>query len=197
MLKREDIFLKELRERTANAHQKLEENRFSRSIVNENISEADYITFLSRFYGFVLPLENSIYTNAEKYLPDAASRKRAQLLYNDLLNLGLTEQNIKDLPLCSDMPEFDETISSLGAMYVFEGSTLGGQVISRHLQKALPYISDKSITFFKGHGKETGPMWKKFLDNFCETAVTENKQEEIISVSENTFLKFYNWLQQA
>lgn len=197
MLRSADIFLKELRERTANAHQKLEENRFSKAIVNESISEADYITFLGRFYGFVLPLENTIYTNAEKYIPDVSQRKRAPLIYQNLLNLGLTDENINALPVCADMPDFEDITSSLGAMYVFEGSTLGGQLISRHLQKAIPGISDQSISFFRGHGKDTGPMWKKFLDNFCETAVTENKQDQIISVSENTFLKFYNWLQLA
>jgi heme oxygenase len=51
-----------------------------------------------------------------------------------------------------------------GVLYVVEGSTLGGQVISRHLNTHMGLTQDAGATFFHGYGARTGPMWQSFLN---------------------------------
>ena len=59
-------------------------------------------------------------------------RYRAPLILEDLARLGFPAQP----PLCLAMPSLRTHAQLLGALYVMEGSTLGGQVIARQLDKA-------------------------------------------------------------
>jgi len=52
--------------------------------------------------------------------------------------------------------------AAFGAVYVVEGATLGGQVISRQVIPALALSPDRGCRFFSGYGAETGERW-------CET----------------------------
>jgi heme oxygenase len=66
-------------------------------------------------------------------------------------------------------PEFTSFPHALGALYVLEGSTLGGRIILRHLETHTVDIPSDAMSFFAGHGAETGSMWRAFvakLDTF-------------------------------
>jgi heme oxygenase len=41
------------------------------------------------------------------------------------------------LPQYHDLPDIEDWPRMLGCLYVLEGATLGGQIISRHLQRTL------------------------------------------------------------
>lgn len=47
-----------------------------------------------------------------------------------------------------------------GICYVLEGSMLGGQVITRHVQARVP---EAPVQYFSGWGEQTGPRWRQFL----------------------------------
>ena len=61
----------------------------------------------------------------------------------------------------------------IGYLYVKQGSTLGGQVISAHLKKELGLEKGRSIFFFNGYGRKTGEVWRGFLE------FLENQEESI------------------
>ena len=44
----------------------------------------------------------------------------------------------------------------LGAMYVMEGSTLGGQLIARHVELVLGLTAGQGNAHFRGHNERTG-----------------------------------------
>ncbi|GAA3961220.1 biliverdin-producing heme oxygenase [Allohahella marinimesophila] len=50
----------------------------------------------------------------------------------------------------------------IGYLYVKQGSTLGGQHISRHVQRQLGLTPGESQFFFHGFGDRTGLYWKVF-----------------------------------
>lgn len=52
---------------------------------------------------------------------------------------------------------------ALGAFYVQEGSTLGGQIVLRHLEKARIGIPAEAQRFFAGHGPRTRSSWTFFV----------------------------------
>jgi len=71
----------------------------------------------------------------------------------------------------SDTFEISSFAHALGALYVMEGSTLGGRIILRHLETQEIDIPADAMSFFAGHGAETGSMWRFFvakLDAFGE-----------------------------
>lgn len=68
---------------------------------------------------------------------------------------------------------------AIGYLYVKQGSTLGGQRISRHVQQQLGLKPGEAQFFFHGFGSRTGPHWKAFLqylaqvERDCEISTTE------------------------
>lgn len=54
--------------------------------------------------------------------------------------------------------------AALGAVYVVEGATLGGQVIARQVIPALALSSERGCRFFTGYGPETGERWRETRD---------------------------------
>jgi len=96
-------------------------------------------------------------------------RQRGHLIEQDLLSLGAAiPQQIapfpaEDIPgLRVGAPEFCP--SFLGAMYVMEGSTLGGQHIARHLEAVFDQHPCTCNAYFRGYGHETGALWQAFRE---------------------------------
>jgi heme oxygenase len=89
---------------------------------------------------------------------DLAERGRAALIAEDLLGLGASPSRIAALPVCDDVAAMQSAGDYLGALYVAEGSTLGGQLIAR----ALAHMGENR-RFFLGHGGEHSRLWRSFV----------------------------------
>lgn len=90
---------------------------------------------------------------------DFDSRKRAHWLADDIGYLGRTCGQARSFAHC-----IDTRAAGIGALYVLEGSTLGGQAILRQAAR-LPGISaTHGARFFCGHAAKTGSMWLAFVE---------------------------------
>lgn len=157
----------------------------------ESIRHADhYAVILKMFYGFYSPLEISIerYITPE-HLPDLAMRRKAAAILNDLNQMGQVESG---WPVCTLLPGIGSVAEAFGALYVLEGSTLGGRVMAKMLRKNQHLlIPEKALTFFEGYKEETGSHWKTFL-----MALNQQPYADAIANSANeTFLQLKNWMQ--
>ena len=164
----------------------------------KTITKAQYGKILSKFYGFFSPLEENLkhISTFDQYLPDFPERRKAHLLLEDLQHLALYDQNI---PLCNNLPEVHNLSQAFGCLYVMEGSTLGGQFISRVVKSKLEIPTDKGTTFFGGYGKETGKKWKIFqqaLESYAGS-LSSSEEAKIIESANETFVKFENWLNKG
>ena len=72
-------------------------------------------------------------------------------------------------PVSFRLPSFGE---ALGAMYVVEGSTLGGRTIVPHVRRALG--SAVPTAYFSSYGDRTMPMWSSFRRRFGELVATSD-----------------------
>jgi heme oxygenase (biliverdin-IX-beta and delta-forming) len=150
----------------------------------------DYAIILKMFYGYFQPIEKSI----EQFLhtgilPDLAERRKASSLLEDLRQLGHATDN---LPLCTELPSINDSATAFGALYVLEGSTLGGKHIAKMLAKNAA-VPEGATRFFSGYGEQTGSRWKAFLEVF-------NRQpggEAVIASANQTFYLLKGWMQQA
>ncbi len=177
----------ELKEQTRVVHADLEKKLLSHiQVVNDSDR---YVSLLRLMYGYYAGLEEKL-DHHKDHLPDYTARRKSAAILNDLKRLAYPTH---DLPVCHDLPEIDSPAAALGAMYVLEGSTLGGKIISKMLLKQVPTL-DGAITFFQGYHDETIDMWQKFK-NHLHASVTNDDFEETHRAASETFVKFKKWLE--
>lgn len=87
-------------------------------------------------------------------------RRRGHLARADLSLLGASTQRV---PCDAVMPVASQA-QALGAMYVVEGSCLGGQVIARRAADRFGIGVDNGGSFFGARGAATQPLWRQFCE---------------------------------
>ncbi|AII53607.1 hypothetical protein N008_16705 [Hymenobacter sp. APR13] len=172
--------LSRLRLETRPFHDAVETNRFNQALTAGTVTAAHTAVFLARMYGFVQPYEAALRRHAAAFGPEwqLEQRYRGHLILEDLARLGYSGTP----PLCPAMPPLETRAQLLGAMYVLEGSTLGGQVIARQLGAA----GIAGRTFFAGRAERTGPLWKQFTQ-LLEAAATPETADTIAASAVHTF----------
>lgn len=177
--------LARVRAETRPYHEALEQNSFNQALTAGAPTQELTNWFLRKMYGFLVPYEQQIRKHSWPPAWQVQRRYRAHLILQDLS----AEASAADLPLCATMPPLQTWPELLGAMYVLEGSTLGGQIIARQLAKA----GITTRTYFSGYADQTGTMWKSFCQLLNEAA-TEINQDEIVLSARRTFQHLDAWL---
>ncbi|MGZ0714731.1 biliverdin-producing heme oxygenase [Pseudomonas palleroniana] len=164
---------------------------------SEHLDAQWYQRLLQAYYGFYAPMEVSLY--ASGLIPagfDPAQRVKTPTLVNDLKALGLDDEAIRALPYCCQLPTFDTPAACLGALYVLEGATLGGQVLRREMAQRLAVNADNGGAFLNIYGAETGRRWKDFLDYLGCLPLDADAKARAVIAARSTFSGFEQWLER-
>ena len=180
-----------VRETARSAHEVLETRL---NAILENISLSGYETLLSRFFGFYQPMEArlTVLAGQPDFPPEFKFRSKAPLLAGDLLALGRSESFLRTVPLCERLPELSTTAQALGAIYVFEGAALGGQVIAPRLRSRLGIMPQNGGAFFYGDGPRVAVRWKAFREVLAGTPA--ESAGPTAQAALQTFEAFNRWL---
>jgi len=116
---------------------------------------------------------------------DLARRRKTHHICSDLMYLD--GQDIGPPPSCDKVPQLRTLAEGFGCLYVVEGSTLGGQVILRHLRQTLDFGPGKGASFFASYGPEVGSMWRAFGDAAKSHCTTEDRIREAVDSAISTF----------
>ncbi len=180
----------QLKTETAQQHVALE--RLVIPTIKSIKSFDDYKRLLQLFYGYYQPVETAIDNHINILdLPDYAERRKAILIKQDLESIKETAFN---LPLCNDLPTITNMSEALGAMYVLEGSTLGGKFIGKMIAKQLDVNNNDSIQFFSAYGDEVEEKWYSFKNHIDLYTSNADVSKQVISAANDTFLKFKEWI---
>jgi heme oxygenase (biliverdin-IX-beta and delta-forming) len=125
---------------------------------------------------------------------DSAMRLKTPTLVDDLHALGLDNLAIDALPRCAELPVSDTAAACLGALYVLEGATLGGQVLRREMAQRLGLDADNGGAFLNVYGAETGRRWKDFLDYLGRLPLDADAKQRAVDAACSTFSCFEQWL---
>jgi heme oxygenase len=80
-------------------------------------------------------------------------------------------------------------------LYVLEGSTLGGQLISRHINLVIGLAPGHGCDFFSGHGGATGEMWQRFRNSVeAYASARPSEPPAVIESAVRTFQTFNAWM---
>ncbi|QHS60934.1 biliverdin-producing heme oxygenase [Chitinophaga agri] len=180
-----------LRERTGKQHQDLERVLIPR-IKAANTPEA-YTSLLQLFYGYYYPLEQHIAAHMDITFPGGFERRRkAALLLDDIA--AITNAPAIQPICCNDIPEIADNAQALGAMYVLEGSTLGGQVICQILSRNLSSPDlPKALSFFNGYGADTQSYWDTFVHYLQGYNGDDTQRQRLLDAAAATFEHFRSW----
>ena len=180
-----------LKEHTKTPHQELESAIIYK--IKQLGSTQSYINFLKVFYGYLAAVEEKISASIDTgVIEDYAERRKGDKLLDDISVLSVSSGSI---PLAQNTPEITNNAQALGAMYVLEGSTLGGKYISRMVSQQLQLPPEDGFSFFNGYREQTDTMWEKFktqLDNHSSI----NTEGSVIEAANQTFIKFKIWIDE-
>ena len=187
-----NTLLEALRAGTALLHAALEKRL---PFFSERLDAQWYRRLLQAYVGFYQPMEAALYGSG--LIPegfDTAMRVKTPTLVNDLYALGLDDHAIDSLPRCLELPTLDTPAACLGALYVLEGATLGGQVLRREMAQRLDVNADNGGAFLDIYGVETGRRWKDFLDYLGNQSLDAPARQRAVDAAHSTFSCFEQWL---
>lgn len=151
-----------------------------------------YISLLKTFYGFYHPLEQKIggFIDAS-VIPDMDQRRGSSLIMADLHALGA---DVSLMPQAKQLPALSNAALAMGALYVLEGSTLGGRYIANMLSRQVdPPLQKDELRFFTGYGPQTGIKWTSFVAILNEYASDEYTISQMVDAANQTFLHLNLW----
>jgi heme oxygenase len=163
------------------------------------LSLTDYHHRLRRYHGFYAPIEPLIAAalDGPRWGLDMAARTKTAWLAVDLACLGDSEEAgglpPTALPLCTALPPLQTQADAFGCLYVLEGATLGGRVISRHIEQVLGLDATHGARFFHGYGEQTGAMWKAFRGALSAFADQPSQEDRVVASAIATFAALRVW----
>jgi heme oxygenase len=173
-----------LRAATQGPHERLHGHAGLSIVKDGTITLPDYRALLRRLYGFYLPFEQAV----------GGGDLRTQWLKSDLAGLGASEATLSGIGLCPDIPRYDGVERRLGALYVVEGSALGGRQLCRGLDRLLGADAVEGRRFFAGRGPDTGAAWRGFLDELAVVGAGPGGRAAMVGAAVETFTVFETWL---
>ena len=187
------MILNRLKAATHSRHTALESRL---PLLNVNLARSAYRELVHLFFGYYEPLEKTLLVQPcwESIGFDYVERCKTPRLRQDLLALGDTAASLECLARCHSLPPLISSAQVLGCLYVIEGATLGGQIISRHLASGLGIDAASGAAFFSGYGLQTGSRWKAFCAMLEAQADQHGNHQDMVDSARQTFETLGQWL---
>ena len=182
-----------LKQETKVNHQQLEKLLINQMRLISN--RTGYVKLLQLFYRYFGALEERInqyiFPQQLEEQHHFQRRKTDRIAEDIIVSGGIIQEKCTD----EDLPEIKNALQAFGALYVIEGSTLGGKVIAKMMQRQLNTDSSEGFTFFYGYGDETEKRWAIFQQLLNNQTVNKADKEVVLRASDETFAKFKLWIE--
>jgi heme oxygenase (biliverdin-IX-beta and delta-forming) len=180
----------DLRTQTRQQHQQLE------AINALPTTRSAHVAQLTAFYGFIAPWEQKLADALPESDPIRRDRAKTAWLEADLDFFGCDAAQRDALPRAEHLPSTASRDEILGAAYVLEGATLGGQIISRHLEHTLGLRDGGGYRFFLSYGPDVSSQWQKFRTELLQ-ASSVRSDPIIVSAARETFSLLAQWFSRC
>lgn len=184
-------FQEQLKQETKTYHHKIETAPLLKKVIDANITLDEYRLLINKFYSYIKPCEILIQHLSCRDL--LLNREKTPLLEQDLIVLGMDKNALEEMTQCVHLPVLVEREHVLGYLYVIEGSTLGGQVISHILHATLQLTPATGIRYFNGYGEDTKIFWEHFC-HLLNATIEHGQQIKIINSVNQTYTTLYDWI---
>lgn len=169
-----------LKEQTKKQHDDTEVKLQSQKIFDKSYTLEDYKTLLIHNYQLISRYEPQIQKQLQSY-PELKLELRSKIaaLKTDLNNLNI--QTMDENPTHN----LENEAEAFGALYVMEGSTLGGNVIAKQLKRNLEF-ENVEFNYFGVYGENTGVYWNEFK-SIIDKSITEEHYEACVTGAKKAY----------
>jgi len=178
-----------LRTQTSDKHKELESSMFVNEIMNSSLSIGDYKKLLIVNYIIHYKLEKKLADMLDAGIfkkLEMHNRFKLAALEKDLDYWAIDPASLPDLDFDLFVPK-NNNAEVLGALYVLEGATLGGNVIRKQILKSPDFTHHEGgLNYYGIYAEELGSKWKTFVTVLNET-VTEADYGLCINSANRTF----------
>lgn len=176
-----------LKKATSFWHERLEEIVDSKHILDPSLTQPEFKALMQGHYQLHLHVEPLVSRILESDLPKlkyAQERLKLALLEKDLLDLGINPVTVQLNGPHWNLTNLNE---ALGAAYVLEGSTLGGQVIRRALQNHSELSAQCQFHYYNCYGEHLRTRWLNFIKIMDQTLLSPTQIEMACQSACQTF----------
>lgn len=187
-----------LRTETADKHKELESLMFVNEIMNHSLTVEDYKTLITINYIIHQKMENVLANLLDANLAEKLEMKdrfKLEALEKDLAHWGIDSLSLPGLNFELFIPKKNNA-EVLGALYVLEGATLGGNVIKKHIL-ANPNFNNQEagLNYYGVYGNDLSTKWKTFITVLNES-ISEADYKYCVESANNTFQNLINLTKQ-
>lgn len=180
-------------------HVRINNHPMLESLTEKTFLLSTYRTILIGYFHLYREMEMQIKQFTEHHpVPfDYSARTKLAWLEADLNFLnGSSRVEFISSACPIEFPAIQSIGQLIGVLYPIEGSTLGGQVISRHLKQNHGLTAQQGARFFNGYGTHTPALWEDFCQ-FAETIKSDAEQYRSAEAATLlTFMKFEETLNE-
>jgi heme oxygenase len=184
-------FRLELRSATRTEHGSLDDHPAFTSLASGTLELAGYGRIMRLFHGLYAGLDAALDEACRRLLPEGSRysyARRLPMLSSDLARLEV-EAGVPAPP-----PAAPRTLAGLcGALYVVEGSVLGGAMLQRATAALLAGHGGGGDAYWRWCRDEGGARWASACDLIEATAATQRARDEMIATARQTFALFADW----
>jgi heme oxygenase len=158
-------------------------------LVGPDLTIPAYRTILTVYHRYYTAIEPAIeHCLAAAGSPfDYVERRKRPWLEQDLARFGGSPPPVPLPPAVHLLTRLSSLGEAIGVLYAIEGSTLGGQVISRHVGRSLQVDADSGGRFFTGYGAETEARWLQFCQFAEQIAGAPAELQAALRAAERAF----------
>ena len=121
-------------------------------------------------------------------------RRKVPIILSDFDRIGASTEGLEQ---CQVLPEIETRPQLLGCLYVMEGSTLGGQILARHLRATCPEYDacypESTPSFLIPYGLKTDEMWARFRERLSKVTSAADLSA-LVGSAKKTFALMSLWL---
>ncbi|MFZ2269620.1 MAG: biliverdin-producing heme oxygenase [Azonexus sp.] len=179
-----------LRNGTHPDHVRLNQHPLLSGMTRPGYELASYQRVLSAYFHFYRTIEAAIdqalAAGVSGFVYEA--RRKLPWIVCDLEHFAIDPASLVDRPYIPAVQfSFADEGALLGTLYTIEGSSLGGQVISRYLAEHLALTPAAGGRFFHGYGAQTLLFWEEF-ETFLNAALSsESARRSALAAAKSTF----------
>jgi heme oxygenase len=182
-----------LRTKTQSSHDQVEQ---ALALPGAIANMDDYRRWLSRFLGFYEPLEAilSSFHGWTDWGIDLSDMGHKVSLRKDIAAMQ-TEPRLIPKAQQDSLPKLLTFAEAFGALYVVEGSKLGGKFILREIATRLGPELKGADSFFTGNGEAAGARWNAFKQSLDRFLLANSAQFPlVVAGAESTFSSIQAWM---
>jgi len=176
-----------LKEQTKGIHNDVEKTNLAKYIMDGSMSLAQYKIYLIQNYHSYKAVEDALVFNKSiirESLHSFINHNKSNHLLKDLENLAV---NITENPKTIT---FESEVEAIAALYVIQGSMIGGNMISKKL-RTCPELKDiDTHHFFDFCVKDSMKLWSSFKTTVNSSNFSEDQYNKALISAKKAFLCF-------